>query len=280
MHIDPMEKKPLFHFHPGEPVLSLGSIGCNLRCANCQNYSISQASFGSAALEPLRPEDVVRIARENSCRAVAFTYNEPTIWHEFCFDVFELCRKQGIATIYVTNGFIEREPLQELSTCLDAMNIDVKGFTEDFYRQVCRARLGPVLEAVKLAYQLGIHVELTYLIIPTRNDGESEIRSFCKWAVESLGAKVPVHFSRFHPDYLMHDLPATPGRTMEMALRVGKEEGLRHVYLGNYHSTEGENTRCPRCGSLSIRRSGYHVDKIGLADGRCSKCGEDLNIVV
>lgn len=279
MHIDPMEKKPLFHFHPGEPVLSLGSIGCNLKCAHCQNFTISQARIGSLRLDSLRPEDVVRLARESGSRAVAFTYNEPTIWHEFCFDVLKLCRERGLATVYVTNGFIESEPLRELSPYLDAMNIDVKGFKEDFYRKVCKARLGPVLEATKLAHELGIHIELTYLIIPTRNDEEAEIRSFSKWAADNLGARVPIHFSRFHPDYLMTDLPGTPARTMEMAMRVGKEEGLSFVYLGNFYSPEGENTRCPRCGALVIRRSGYFVEKLALRDGGCAHCGEPLGII-
>lgn len=280
IHVDPMEKKPLFHFYPGESVLSLGSIGCNLRCLHCQNYTISQAKFGSAYLNSLRPEDVVRLAKESGCRAVAFTYNEPTIWHEFAFDVFRLCQERGIATVYVSNGFIELEPLRELAPYLNAMNIDVKGFREEFYRQVCKARLGPVLAATELAHDLGVHLELTYLIIPTRNDKEEEIRSFCKWVVGKLDARVPVHFTRFHPDYLMTDLPGTPVQTMEMALGVGKEEGLSFVYLGNIYAPEGESTRCPRCGSLVIKRSGFHVEKAALQEGKCSKCGEPLNIVV
>jgi len=279
MHVDPMEKKPLFHFHPGQPVLSLGSIGCNLSCLHCQNYSISQTKFGSTNLDSLKPEDVPRLAREGGCRDVAFTYNEPTIWHEFSYDVFRLCRERGISTVYVTNGFIEEEPLREIAPYLSAMNIDVKGFKEDFYRHTCKGRLGPVLDATKLAHELGVHVELTYLIIPARNDKEGEVRDFCRWVASKLSPNVPVHFTRFHPDYLMTDTPSTPMATMEMALRVAKGEGLRFAYLGNVNSPEGENTRCPRCGSLVVRRSGYHVEITGLRDGGCSKCGEPLNIV-
>ena len=279
MHVDPMEKKPLFHFHPSQPVLSLGSIGCNLRCQHCQNYSISQSRFGSTHLNPLRPEDVPQLAKESGCRNVAFTYNEPTIWHEFAYDAFRICRERGIATVYVTNGFIEEEALRDIAPYLSAMNIDVKGFKEEFYRRICKGRLSPILDATKLAHDLGIHVELTYLVIPTRNDKEDEIRDFSRWVVSKLSPKVPVHFTRFHPDYMMTDLPGTPFATMEMAHRVAKAEGLDFIYLGNMSSMEGENTRCPKCNSLAIRRSGYHVEIVGLEAGRCAKCGEDLNIV-
>ncbi|MCU0861698.1 MAG: AmmeMemoRadiSam system radical SAM enzyme [Methanomassiliicoccales archaeon] len=279
VHVDPMEKKPLFHFLPGESVLSLGSIGCNLGCAHCQNYTISQARFGSVYLNDLRPEDVVRLAKENHTRGVAFTYNEPTIWHEFAFDTFQLCREKGLRTIYVTNGFIELDPLRELAPFLSAMNIDVKGFREPFYREVCKARLAPVLAACELAHELGVHLELTYLIIPSRNDDQAEIRDFCRWAASKLGRKVPVHFSRFHPDFRMMDLPATPVSTMHMASRVGREEGLSFVYLGNVWADE-EDTFCPRCRALNVRRNGYAVEKVAVKDGRCSACGEDLNMVM
>jgi pyruvate formate lyase activating enzyme len=279
MHVDPMEKKPLFHFHPGKPVLSLGSIGCNLRCLHCQNFSISQAKFGSAYLNPLRPEDVPQLARESGCHDVAFTYNEPTIWHEFSYDAFRQCKERSISTVYVTNGFIEAEPLKELAPYLSAANVDVKGFREDFYRQTCKGRLGPVLEATELAHRLGVHVELTYLIIPTRNDKEEEVRDFCRWVAGKLSPEVPVHFTRFHPDYMMTDLPGTSMATMEMAQRVARREGLSFVYLGNVQSADGENTRCPKCGSLAVKRSGYHVEIVGLQGGNCSKCGEPLNII-
>jgi pyruvate formate lyase activating enzyme len=279
MHVDPMEKKPLFHFHPGRSVLSLGSIGCNLRCMHCQNFSISQAKFGSAHLNPLRPEDVPQIARDSKCRDVALTYNEPTIWHEFAFDAFRQCKEKSISTVYVTNGFIETEPLRELAPFLNAANIDVKGFKEEFYRQTCKGRLGPVLEATELAHKLGVHVELTYLIIPTRNDKEDEIRDFCRWVASRLSTKLPVHFTRFHPDYMMTELPGTSMATMEMAMRVAKQEGLDFAYMGNVLSSEGESTRCPKCNSLAVKRSGYRVEITGLREGNCAKCGEPLNIV-
>lgn len=278
VHVDPMEKKPLFHFLPGEMVLSLGSIGCNLKCAHCQNYTISQARFGSIYLHDINCEDVIRWAKENGTNAVALTYNEPTIWHEFAYDLFLLCRQKGLKTVYVTNGFIEEEPLKEIAPLLDAMNIDVKGFREDFYRDVCKARLAPVLAACELSYRLGVHVELTYLIIPKRNDQEAEIRDFCRWVAAKLDPKVPVHFTRFHPDYRMLDQPSTPLSTMQTAFRIGKEEGLKFVYLGNVWSEE-EDTRCPKCGTLNIKRDGYAVRKLAVKDGRCSSCGQDLYMV-
>jgi pyruvate formate lyase activating enzyme len=280
MHVDPMEKKPLFHYRPGEPVLSLGSVGCNLRCLHCQNFTISQAAPSDGPLERYAPNDVARLARQNKCRTVAFTYNEPTIWHEFTFETAQVLQGQGISSIYVSNGFMETQPLRELAPYLGAMNIDVKGFTEGFYRKVCKASLGPVLKATKLAHELGVHLELTYLIIPAENDDPEEMRSFCRWVVKELDAKVPVHFSRFHPDYMMTDVPPTPTRTMELAVKIGKEEGLKFVYQGNMSSAEGESTRCPNCGTLIIRRYGYSIDRSALKGTDCYKCGEPLNLVL
>jgi pyruvate formate lyase activating enzyme len=280
VHVDPMEKKPLFHYRPGEPVLSLGSVGCNFRCLHCQNFTISQASPGDGYLQRYEPNDVARLAKDNSCRTVAFTYNEPTIWHEFTFETAKTLQGQGISSIYVSNGFIEIEPLREIAPYLGAMNIDVKGFTEDFYKSVCKAPLAPVLKATKLAYDLGVHLELTYLIIPTKNDDPEELHSFCRWVANELDHLVPVHFTRFHPDYMMTEVPPTPMKTMELANRIGREEGLKFIYLGNLSTEDGENTRCPNCGMLVIKRHGYSIDRSALKGTNCSKCGENLNIVL
>jgi pyruvate formate lyase activating enzyme len=279
VHVDPMEKKPLFHFMPGQPILSLGSVGCNLRCLHCQNYGISQASVKDHDLSQLTPEEVSNLALESSCHAVAFTYNEPTIWHEFTFDACKAAKEHDLSTVYVTNGFMEEAPLREIAPFLDAMNIDVKGFKEGFYHEVCKARLEPVLRTSKLAHELGLHIELTYLVIPKKNDSEEEMREFCKWVSSALSPNVPVHFTRFHPDYMMNDVPATPLKTMRLAHRIATEEGLMFPYLGNIGGEEGENTYCPKCKALIIRRQGFEVDILALREGKCTECGQELNIV-
>ena len=279
VHIDPVEKKPLFHFRPAENILSLGSFGCNLKCLHCQNFSISQARPEEGGSGSMSPEDVSRLAMENGCRNIAFTYNEPTIWHEFTYDACKLAKEKGLGTVYVTNGFIEEEPLREIAPFLDAMNIDVKGFRDDFYTGICKARLDPVLKAAKVAFGLGVHIELTYLIIPTKNDSTEELREYVSWVHSELNDDVPVHFSRFHPDYKMEDVPPTPMRTMQHAQEIAKEVGLNFVYLGNMPSEDGENTVCPKCGTLIIRRHGYLVEKVAYDGGNCPRCGRSLYMV-
>ncbi len=280
MNVDPIEKKPLFHFHPGKDVLSFGSVGCNMGCLHCQNYSISQAKITDFNLRELTPEDVVELCRKSNCKGVAWTYNEPTMWHEFVYDASIACKSKGLFTVFVTNGFINEEPLSKLSECIDAANIDVKGFRDEFYRKICKARLQPVLDTVERAHDLGIHVELTYLIITGRNDSREEIDEFCRW-VASIDVRMPVHFSRFHPDYKMSDTPSTPIMTMEMAKNAADDAGLGFVYLGNIATADGENTKCPKCGSLAIRRLGFYSETVAMTkDGNCSKCGEPLNMII
>jgi len=279
VHIDPVEKKPLFHFRPAENILSLGSFGCNLKCLHCQNFSISQARPEEGGSGSMSPEDVSRLAMENGCRNIAFTYNEPTIWHEFTYDACKLAKEKGLGTVYVTNGFIEEEPLREIAPFLDAMNIDVKGFRDDFYTRICKGRLDPVLKATKVAFGLGVHIELTYLIIPTKNDSTEELKEYVAWVHSELSDDVPVHFSRFHPDYKMEDVPPTPLKTMQHAQEIAKEVGLNFVYLGNMPSEDGENTICPKCGTLIIRRHGYFVEKVAYGGGNCPRCGRSLYIV-
>lgn len=279
MHLDPMEKKPLFHFKPGQPVLSFGGISCNLRCDHCQNYTIAQSDLDGFPLRTVPPMEVPALCRGNRSNGVAWTYNEPTIWHEYVLDASRLCKEEGLFTVSVTNGFIQQEPLRSLKGVIDAMNIDVKGFRESFYHDICQARLAPVLSACETAKSIGIHVELTYLVIPTKNDGSEEIGEFCQWVRDRMGVDTPVHFSRFHPDYKMENLPLTPRSTMEMALRSAKEKGLEYVYIGNMATENGESTFCPKCGSLLVRRTGFSAEVVGVRGDLCAKCGRGTDIV-
>ncbi|MFQ6105750.1 MAG: AmmeMemoRadiSam system radical SAM enzyme [Candidatus Hydrothermarchaeaceae archaeon] len=275
---DPIEKKPLFHFYPGTLVFSLGTIGCNFRCPHCQNYSISQASIEEGKhLTEYSPEKAVALAKAYSCRGIAWTYNEPTIWFEYTYDSAKLAKKAGLYTVYVTNGYITREGIDKIAPYLDAMNIDVKGFTDNFYRKFCSAKLQPVLDTVERAVEKGIHVELTYLMIPGKNTEPKEVGSFVDW-VEAIDVNIPVHFTRFHPDYKMLDVPATPLSDLENAREIGLEE-LRYVYTGNIPGHEGENTYCYNCGEMLIERQGFRVGSINF-ENKCPKCGKPVHVVL
>ena len=276
--VDPIEKKPLFHFKPKSEVLSLSTVGCNMHCKHCQNWEISQVGMEFPYLKEMSPEEVMEIAR--NYEGIAWTYNEPTIWHEFTLDVSKMAKKEGLYTVYVTNGYINEEPLREIGQYLDAMNIDVKAFTDEFYRKITGARLQPVLDTVERAYKMGIHIELTYLIIPTLNDSQDEIRKFAEW-VYNLSSEIPVHFSRFFPMYKLTDKPPTPLKTMHNAYKIAKDVGLDYVYLGNTWEPEYESTYCPNCGNLLIERIYYNTKIKGLTkDGRCDRCGKKINIVL
>jgi pyruvate formate lyase activating enzyme len=277
---DPIEKKPLYHFYPGSYAFSMGTIGCNFKCRHCQNFSISTAKTDFPYLKEITPEQVVALAKQHNCQGVSYTYNEPTIWHEFAFDSAKLVKKEGLYTCYVTNGYISEEPLRELSKYLDAMNIDVKSFNEDFYKNVCKSRLEPVLNTCELAKKLGIHIELTHLVIPGYNDKIEDIKNFCRWIVEKLDENTPVHFSRFHPDYNMTDVKMTPMETLLKIYKVAKEEGILFPYLGNVYHGEYENTYCPKCGSISIERNNYSINLEGLNENKCIKCGNILPIII
>ena len=276
---DPIEKKPLYHFHPGTYALSYGTVGCNLKCQHCQNFGISQAKIESMHLKKVRVDDVVNNARRLKCQGIAWTYNEPTIWYEFTYDASKIAKKMGLYTCYVTNGFIEPEPLEKINPYLDAMNIDVKSFSEDFYKRTCKAKLEPVLRTCELAKKLRIHIELTYLIIPGQNDSEKEISKFCSWIADSLDTKTPVHFSRFHPDYNMRDSIATPMSTLGKAYEIAQKEGLEYIYLGNVPHGDYENTVCPSCSELLIERIGFSTRQYLLKDGKCPKCGAIMPIL-
>ncbi len=279
-HVDPIEKKPLFHLHPGSSVASFATVGCNMRCKHCQNWDISQSSIENMRLKELTVKDVLDFTKREDADGVAWTYNEPTVWYEFTYDASKAAKGHGLYSVYVTNGYIEREPLEKIAPYLDAMNIDVKAFTQEFYAKETSSRLKPVLATVERAKKRGILVELTYLVIPTKNDSRKEIDKFVSWVVERVGSDTPVHFSRFHPDYMTTDLPPTPMKTMDMAYDLAKKKGLDHVYMGNVWNTERESTYCPKCGSLLIQRRGYGIKTKGLKGNKCVKCGAQIPVVI
>jgi pyruvate formate lyase activating enzyme len=280
IHPDPIEKKPLFHFLPGSTSLSFGSIGCNLFCMHCQNFEISRARLGDVQLKHITPEDVVEMAKSSNARSVSWTYNEPTIWHEFTTVASKAVHNAGLKTNYVTNGYIQEEPMKELRGLIDAMNIDVKAFREEFYKAICGGRLAPVLRSCELAVELGIHLEITYLIIPDHNDTEKELSDFSKWVVDKLGVTVPVHFSAFHPDYKLTDVPRTSSKTMSTAYDIAKRSGIEFVYLGNVFAGARDDTYCPKCGTRVVVRDGFWIRSTNLKGNLCGNCGSDLNLVV
>lgn len=274
---DPIEKKPLYHYHPKEKTFSIGSIGCNMRCKHCQNYAISQSFSGKKRTTYKSPESIIEMCRSDGIRTIAFTYNEPTTWFEYILDIAALAPDLNV--VIVTNGLINPAPLKDLCGVADAFNIDVKGFTDEFYTNICGAHLADVLRTVKAVFDSGKHLELTYLIIPGHNDSEDELREFCRWVISNLSRDVPIHFTRFHPDNRMTDVPWTPESTLEMARNMAMEAGMRYVYIGNLMTETGSDTYCPNCGSPAITRLGYLVDTGGLDGNRCARCGTELPII-
>jgi pyruvate formate lyase activating enzyme len=279
---DPIEKKPLFHFFPGSTVLSLGTLGCNFACGHCQNWQIAHADV-AAGLRDLRPLPVVNLpvlADHNDCAGVAWTYNEPTIWIEYILDGARLAHEHGLYTVMVTNGFITREALDVIGPHIDAYRVDLKGFSDQVYRDLCRVpAVEPVLAAAERAQRVhGCHVEIVTNVIPTINDDDETLKSIAGWIVETLGPKTPWHVTRFHPYLELSHLPSTPVRTLERAVKLGTEAGLDFVYIGNVPGHEGENTVCPNCRRLVVRRTGYAVADVAMRDGHCDMCGADLNV--
>lgn len=269
VQIDPIEKKPLFHFLPGNKVLSIGTAGCNMSCQHCQNWHMSQAKAGQCKEDKLSPKKIIQIALDNECKIIAYTYNEPTIFFEYMLDCAKIAKENGIKNVIVSNGFICEEPLRELCKYIDAANIDLKAFNENFYKKICNARLKPVLESLKIIKQNNVWLEVTNLIIPTLNDSREEIEMMCSWIKNELGKDVPLHFSRFHPDYRLNDLGLTSEKTLQDAKNIA-EKYLDFVYIGNIRTKNGENTYCPKCRKLLINRRGYFVQK----DIKTKCCGE------
>lgn len=275
VHIDPVEKKPLYHFRPGLPILSLATAGCNLHCRNCQNWNLSQANPEDLENVSLPPAAVVDLARRNRVEMVAFTYAEPLTFYEYTLEGSEAARAAGMDTVLVTAGYANPGPLRRLYGVTSAANIDLKAFSDRFYRDVCGATLKPVLDSLVLAREMGVWLEVTNLVIPTLNDGPSEVRDMCRWLVANLGADTPLHFSRFHPRYKLENLPPTPGETLDRLAEVARGEGLRYVYVGNVLGARGQDTWCPGCGELLVERRGFTVTRRLLAGGRsaCPACG-------
>jgi len=272
VHVDPIEKKPLYHFMPGERAFSIATIGCNFFCGFCQNWQISKADAGSIEKEydELAPERIVEDCKKNNCKIISYTYTEPTIFYEYMLDIAKIAKKEGIKDTIVSNGYISEAPLRELCKYIDGANIDLKGFTDEFYGKVCKGKLDPVLNTLKILKQEGVWLEITNLIVPGLNDDFKKIEEMCKWISKDLGKDVPLHFSRFHPDYKMTDGQATPMETLEKAKKIA-EKYLDYVYIGN---VDGEsNTICPNCKSVNIRRSMLNLIENKLVNGKCFKCG-------
>jgi pyruvate formate lyase activating enzyme len=273
MAVDPLEKKPLYHFHPGKPILSIAPNGCNFSCSFCQNWEISQTVVPT---RDLSPQDALDAARKNSSVGIAYTYTEPLVWYEYIRDTGTLIHEAGMVNVLVTNGYINEEPLRTLLPCIDAMNIDVKSMSDSFYRTHCKARLEPVLRTATVAKESGCHVEITNLLIPTLNDSDEDIERLITW-VSELGVDTPLHFSRYFPQYRC-DLPPTPAETLENAYTRAKNR-LRYVFVGNISLPGTSDTYCYNCGALLISRAGYTIRIERLSQGRCTVCDTKADIV-
>jgi pyruvate formate lyase activating enzyme len=273
--IDPIEKKPLAHFYPGSSVFSFGTAGCNLACKFCQNWDISKSRDMDTLMDQASPAAIARAAAHHGCRSVAFTYNDPVVFAEYAMDVADACHARGIATVAVTAGYVHEAPRREFFAKIDAANVDLKAFTDEFYVKLTGAHLQPVLDTlVYLCRETQVWVEITTLLIPGRNDSDAEIRALARWIRDELGSDVPLHFSAFHPDYKLADVPPTPAATLACARRIAMEEGLRYVYTGNVHDAEGDTTFCATCSSKLIVRDWYEIESYRVTpDGRCPDCG-------
>ena len=275
--IDPIEKKPLNHFYPGTSVLSFGTAGCNLGCRFCQNWDISKARAFDRLAEEASPQAIAAAARRLGCRSVAFTYNDPVIFAEYAMDVADACRAAGVAAVAVTAGYMTEDSRPEFYRHIDAANVDLKGFTEEFYHRQCFGELAPVLDTLKyLRHETSVWFEVTTLLIPGENDSEAEIEKASDWFAANLGPDVPWHFTAFHPDYKMLDKAPTPPATLTRARAIARAHGLRYVYTGNVHDREGGGTWCPGCGQRLIERDWYVLGEWHLKDNRCDACGMEI----
>jgi pyruvate formate lyase activating enzyme len=272
-HVDPIEKKPLFHFLPGTQAFSIATAGCNVECQFCQNWDISQALPEDLPATRMSPDQVVAAAQEAGSKTIAFTYSEPTIFYEFMLDTATAAKKAGVHAVTISNGFIRREPMERLCEVISAIKIDLKGFTEEFYKKQVRGELKPVLETIKAIHGKGVHLELVTLLIPGLNDSEKEVRELSRWVVDNVGPDVPAHFSRFHPAYKMTNLPQTPKQTVIRAREVAVDEGVHYAYVGNMSGHPYESTYCHACGKKLIERYAFYSGKPEIKDGKCAFCG-------
>jgi len=276
--IDPIEKKPLNHFYPGSSVLSFGTAGCNLTCKFCQNWDISKSRDMDRLMDQASPQTIAAAAVENHCKSVAFTYNDPVIFAEYAMDVADACHALGVQTVAVTAGYMHAQARRDFYAKMDAANVDLKAFTDDFYFKLTSAHLQPVLDTlVYLKRETGVWFEITTLLIPGRNDSDAELSAMCRWLMTELGPDVPLHFSAFHPDFKMPEVPATPPATLVRARNIALRAGLHYVYTGNVHNIEGDTTHCPQCHASLIVRDWYQIKQYRLTpEGHCPDCGAAL----
>lgn len=277
-NVDPIEKKPLFHFQPGSFSFSIATPGCNFRCMHCQNADISQmpSDMGVIMGEAISPETIVETAKRTNCKSISYTYTEPTIFFELAYDTARLACREGLKNVFVTNGYITREALETIKPYLHAANIDLKSFSDSFYRKICGARLEKVLDAIKMYHEFGIWIEITTLVIPNHNDSPEELTELAKF-IASVDKAIPWHVTQFHPTYKLYDQPRTPVETLRMARDIGLAAGLKYVYEGNVPGEGGENTFCPRCKKLLINRYGYIISENNVRDGACGYCQAPLD---
>lgn len=271
-NVDPIEKKPLFHFMPRSETFSIATAGCNLRCIFCQNWSLSQTEPDNIEYTPRSPEQIVLLAKKNSCPSISYTYSEPVVFFEYMYDCAYLAKQNNIKNVLITSGYINPQPLKELCTVIDAANVDLKGFSDNVYRQVAAAKLAPVLESLKILKEKGVWLEVGYLVIPSFNDSNEELKTASNWIVKNLGPDVPLHFLRFFPMHKLTNLPPTPVTTLENACKIAKKSGLNYVYIGNVPGNFYENTYCPKCKKMLIERKGYFVSSINIKNGCCKFC--------
>jgi len=277
VHIDPIEKKPVYHMLPGSSIFSLATVGCNLKCSFCQNWEISQSyPEQTKSGQILTPEQVVNAAIANNCNSIAYTYSEPTVFYEYVLDIARLAKQKGLRNVLVSAGYINLQPLRKLAPYFDVIKIDLKGFNEQFYRKVVGGDLKYVLATLKELHSLGVLTEVVNLVVPSLNDNMQEITRMCKWIYDNLGPDTPLFFSRFIPQYKLGNLPATPIETLEQARKIAMDIGLRYVYIGNVAGHPGENTYCPNCGKILIHRYGYEILENNIKNGKCVFCGRKI----
>lgn len=276
VNIDPIEKKPLFHFYPGTTAFSLATAGCNSNCKFCQNWDISQSRPEHTDNIDLPPESIVEICETRKVPTIAYTYSEPIVFYEYMYDIAKLARKKSIKSVMITGGYIEKKPLVDLLGVLDAVKVDLKAIRPEYYRDIVDAELKPVLDGLITIKKAGIWLEIVYLVVPTLNDSDKEFKELAGWIKTNLGVDTPVHFSRFHPQYLLKNLPPTPKETLERAHEISRAEGLEYVYLGNLPGHPAESTYCPGCGKILIERRGYRIYKNNLKGNVCSFCNHEI----
>ena len=276
IHVDPIEKKPLAHVYPGTKSFSIATAGCNLRCKFCQNWEISQLDAEKVKVNFIPPEEIVSLAIKNKCKTIAFTYTEPTIFYEYMLDIAKIAKEKGIDCVMHSAGFTNEEPLRQIAKYLKAANIDLKGFSDKYYSSFCQGSLEPVLNAIKILKEEGVWIEITNLLIPGANDSDEDISKLCQWVKENLGENTPIHFARFFPMYKLTNLSPTPLSTLIRAYNIAKKNGIKFIYIGNIPQQMGEDTKCPSCDKLLIKRTGYNILENNIKKGECPFCGEKI----